>query len=1430
MSTAANSPANTPTPPSAPRKHGVWRVIGRTLLGLFVLLILVIGGAYWYATTSSFANLVRGKVIDILETSTGGRVELSHFSWHPLKLEVELDNLTIHGLEPPQDIPYAHLDKLLVRAKIISLFKEEIGLRLLQVEHPVVHLIIYPDGSTNQPVPKTKTQSNTSAIDTVFDLAVNRTLIDNGLILVNQRAIPFNLAANDLSAKVDWLPASDHYLGTLHVEDLTAVRAKAPMVHSKLDLNVEMARNALQLKALHFASGKSNLEASAAVADFTKLNWHIAANGSIDLREIAALANVDGLGPGEAVVQVKGEGTGTNAFALDGNLKLNGATYRSPSLLLSGLNATTSLHATQTEILLPNLMARLRQGGGVDANIKVVNWLPPAVPAPAPGATPTAPNGSVSVSGTKAAKQAAINANRAKAPGGPPQEATIHAKVFGLKLQTVLETIAAKKYENLGFDTQANGTADVHWVGSVADMTADAKIALAPPRPPTPNEVPVTGILDVGYAARGGRLNARHVELHTRGSSVQLSGVASVSPATGPSSLKADLVVTNLNEFDRALIAFGVSSKGSNGKGTKGAKGKKGVAALPVQLHGQASFHGTITGSLLAPDVKGHLSATDFATVIETAAVPPPPANAVPVSAAPPQPPPPSAANQQTIQWDDLEADAEYSPSLISIQGATLRRGNTSIHAAGQLQAHHLSRHRLAFDDYSPLTATASVSDASITELLSIAGEKLPVTGTLNLQAHVGGTLGNLNGGGHLSVLGGDIYGEPYKSLNTDLTFAGKEAGVSNLVLAQDGGRLTGDAAYNTATQNLRANVNGTGFQLAHFKQLQTGKISVAGALTFELHAAGTPKAPQVNGHVQLANIVLGGEPAGGLTADLRTQDNTAYLTAQSNIVEAQLNLAAQTVLSGNYETQAKLSFSKLDIDPLLKIADVNGIKGHSAIAGVVTVSGPATTPKLLNGDVDISQFSVTLQGLPITTQGDIRASLRNGIVDLTQLHITAEDTDLVAHGTADIFGNNGVDLHAKGSVNAKLAQTFNTEISSSGHVDFYVDAIGPLKKPDVAGKVTLTNVNFAYQEIPNGISRLNGTLEFTQDRLQIMNLVGTSGGGQIKLGGFLMYQGGIYGDVTATAKDVRVRYAGISMSADASLRLQGTQNSLLLSGDITITRFLVGPNVDFAALAGSGAVSPPPDPNAPLNKLRLDVHVTSAPSLDFQNSFAQLAGTVDLRIRGTAAQPSVLGRINITDGQATFANTTYQLQHGDIYFTNPVHIEPTIDLDATTRIEEYDVTIGLHGTANKLKPTFRSEPPLPEADVISLLAQGRTQEEQSIYSSEQSAAGVNGTTDALLSGALNATVSSRIQKLFGVGSVKIDPTYVGALGNSSARITVQENIGQNVQLTYATNVNTTSSQLIQAQLNLSPTLSVTAVRDEADVFSLLFKVHHRYR
>jgi translocation and assembly module TamB len=381
-------------------------------------------------------------------------------------------------------------------------------------------------------------------------------------------------------------------------------------------------------------------------------------------------------------------------------------------------------------------------------------------------------------------------------------------------------------------------------------------------------------------------------------------------------------------------------------------------------------------------------------------------------------------------------------------------------------------------------------------------------------------------------------------------------------------------------------------------------------------------------------------------------------------------------------------------------------------------------------------------------------------------------------------------------------------------------------------GRVDFQNGSLSLEDIPNGLSQLHGSLEFNQNRLEVKSLTAMSGGGLLSVAGFLAYENGLFADLSVTGKGIRIRYPpGVSSLADAALRLQGSQNNLLLSGDVVVTRFSVSPDLDVGALtAQANNVATVASPDAPSNHVHLDVHVASSPQLNFQNAYAKLAGNVDLRLRGTVASPSLLGRVSITEGSATIAGTRYELQRGDIFFSNPVRIEPSIDLNATARVEDYDITLGLHGTLRNPAVTWRSDPPLPEADVVALLALGRTGNQQRLYTQQQEQSFANPTTDALLGGALNATVSSRVQKLFGAGSVKVDPNYLGTLGNSTSRIIVEEQFGRNLTLTYATNVNTAGQQLIQAEVAVNRHVSVVVARDESGVFSMVLKATRRFR
>ncbi|HEX5235145.1 MAG TPA: translocation/assembly module TamB domain-containing protein [Silvibacterium sp.] len=1386
MSAAANPNLSAPAPR---RRHIFWRAI----LVIVVVLLVLLGGAAWYAGTPQFENYVRGKVIAALERTTGGRVQLGAFRWSVLHLEFTASDLTIHGLEGPGQVPYAHIDRLYIRVKIISLLRREIGLNYLEADHPVIHLIVYPDGSTNQPQPKVKS-NNKPVINTIFDLRVNRAEVRNGIAIVNQQSTPFNAIANNLGVTVKYVPKIgsprlDRYLAVIHLEDLSMQSGESPPLHSVLDAQVELGRNQVNLPSLRLQTGASRLDLSGSLTNFNDPAWKFQVNGGLDLHAVEALTGIPGLNRGQVQIDLTGNGS-KSIFTVDGQSNVTGASYHAGSIHISNVTAETKLHITQDDLNLTGMRARFAQGGSIDGEMNVTQWMRPA---PSTAVPPLPP-------------KTAHAARKAQAVVARPevQRGTIRAQLHGIALASVMAMVAPPHYTELGFDTEASGEARVKWSGSATAFVTSAKISLAPPLRPTSGRIPMYGTVDAQYSNVSGLVDIRGLDVHTPASQINVTGSLGVFPITRASRLQVNLNTASLAEFDRALTTLGVVSGG-----------KQGVKALPASLHGNAQFTGKITDSILNPDVKGQLNATNLDTIFSTASK----GKATP--------------EEHSIHWDAVNASAEYSGRRISIAQAVLTNGPETVRVDGELDAHAIARQRYAFDNRSAIRANASIQNAAVQDLLAIAGEKLPVSGMLNLTAHANGTMDNLNGGGHLSLQGGTAYGEAYKSLNTDVRFAGREIQASNLVFLEDGGKVTGSGGYNLNSQSFNFTAQGSGFDFAHIKRLQSAKYTLGGALAFEAHGSGTLKSPSLQANLHLTRLNIDNAAGGFVNAELHTRGQILLMNVNANIANAQLEIHGQTQLAGDYQTQAQLTLSNLDVQPILTALNVQGVKAHSSIAAAVKVNGPLREPRKLSGDATVRQFAVTLAGIDLKSDGAIHATLIGGQVRLDPLHITGEDTDLRAQGSIGALTDaHNMNFQASGSIDLKLAQTFNRNLTASGRLDFKVNADGTFAQPGLTGDARFTDVSFALLTFPNGLSKMNGTLQFNQDRLDVKDLTAVSGGGKITLGGFITYQQGVYGDLTAIAKDVRIRYPqGMSTMVDAKLRLQGTQQSSLLSGNVTISRFLIGSDLDMAAFtSSSGGVSLPPNPNAPTNRVRLNIHILSAPQLDFQNSYAKLAGDVDLRVRGTIAQPAVLGHISITEGNATFAGTKYELQHGDIYFSNPVRINPTLDLSATAHVEDYDITIGLSGTASKPVPTFRSEPPLSEQDIFSLLALGRTQEEQQIYSNMEAQAGVNSTADALLGGALNATVSSRIQKLFGGGSVKIDPTFVSGTGNATARITVEQQVSKNATLTYATNVNSTAEQLIQAQVDLTQNLSVTAVRDETGVFSLIFKLRRRYR
>jgi translocation and assembly module TamB len=206
-----------------------------------------------------------------------------------------------------------------------------------------------------------------------------------------------------------------------------------------------------------------------------------------------------------------------------------------------------------------------------------------------------------------------------------------------------------------------------------------------------------------------------------------------------------------------------------------------------------------------------------------------------------------------------------------------------------------------------------------------------------------------------------------------------------------------------------------------------------------------------------------------------------------------------------------------------------------------------------------------------------------------------------------------------------------------------------------------------------------------------------------------------------------------------------------------------------------------------------------------------------------------VLGRVNIVEGELSFNGTKYRLERGDITFNNPARIEPVVDIQATTTVRSYDVTLGFHGPTSKLSTTYRSDPPLATADIVSLLAFGRTREESAQQQASQNQNLPESASYAILNQALNAAVSSRMQKIFGVSRIKIDPQAGGVANNTAGpTVTIEQQMTNNLTITYISNISRANYQTIQAEYNVNRNVSIVAVRDWNGVVSFDVRIRQR--
>jgi translocation and assembly module TamB len=909
------------------------------------------------------------------------------------------------------------------------------------------------------------------------------------------------------------------------------------------------------------------------------------------------------------------------------------------------------------------------------------------------------------------------------------------------------------------------------WTANFRHFRTKGQMRWSPPAVLEPGMIPVTAHMGFDYALDTEVAAVSNGEITTPSTEIQMDGNISQKDTAMELKLKAE-GLTDWDDFINRL---------------------RGATAAPVRIAGNVRFRGRILGPIAGPTFDGHVQASN--------------------------------AQYDNYFFDELGGDLDYSLDGFSLKQAFVKRGQASVNLDLAMQFDG----DWSFVPSSTWSLDAETQHAPTQDLQAVIGTKYPITAILSGTMHGGGTSAAPFLDSHVVLEDIDTKGYHFDRFGAELHFAHDEISMTNAQLRRDTGRASGDIVYHPREQTAEFNVSGTAILLSQIRALQGTSLPIGGQLEFAIHGSGPVRAPTAQGTFDLAHLKVGTDEEGNFHGSLDSDGKTVRMAVNSHASNGQLSGEISVGLTGDQQISGQLAVQEFDLDPLLRAGfHLKNITARSAVDGNFTLAGSLRKPDTIEVNADISRISFAYLFVSLQNDGPVQFVYRRNEIRIAQAHIKGPNSDFRINGSARFDRERPVHVEVTGEVNLALLKGILPEMNAQGDANVNVAVQGTMSKPRITGRATVRDASANYSDFPVGLSHLNGDLVFDTNRLLFENVTAASGGGILALSGSVTYgeEGAVRFEITTKTAQVRIRYPqGMSWLMGGTLQLTGTSERAILSGNLELKRLLFAPGVDITAFFGSSSdTSAATATSAFMRNLTFDIAAHTSPGARIEWTGAQVEIDSDLHLRGTWDRPILLGHIHLLGGEMSFRGNTFTLTRGDLNFANPFQLDPELNIEATSTISQYQVTINFSGRASKLSLSYRSDPPLPDSDIIALLAVGSTGQESALRSS--AGAGQNYGATALLSEAISSGLGGRIEHLFGISHFRVDPFLAGTAteSNASARVTIEQQVTRDLTITYSSNAASDQEQLIQVEYHVKRDLSVVFLRDVNGTYGLDIK------
>ena len=378
----------------------------------------------------------------------------------------------------------------------------------------------------------------------------------------------------------------------------------------------------------------------------------------------------------------------------------------------------------------------------------------------------------------------------------------------------------------------------------------------------------------------------------------------------------------------------------------------------------------------------------------------------------------------------------------------------------------------------------------------------------------------------------------------------------------------------------------------------------------------------------------------------------------------------------------------------------------------------PKMEPATFDLTVQTAQNRLTASGKlqqPRIQPLEITASMPFDVPKIIQARGFADDTPITARARLP-----------RSSVN--FVRQFVPDLQQlDGDLALDVEVNGTFGHPVLsgAGDMTVNVARFTNATLPT-LRGFNVRFTFRDNALTLDRFGGDLAGGPFNMSGRVTFA-----KLTDPILDLQMRAQSVLVArndtltarADGDVKITGPLTAAAVSGKVALTNTRFLKNIDLIpiGLPGRPAPQPPAErpeffslPGPPFRDWKFDVAIKTKDPVLIRGNLATGEATTDLKLTGTGLKPGLQGVVHMEGVEATLPFSRLDVSRGSLTFNPNDSTNPTIDLQGTSVIRDYTVRVYVYGTLLSPQAVFTSEPPLPQEEIISLIATGTTRRELS--------------------------------------------------------------------------------------------------------------------